>query len=224
VSLSLFDYKEAFELVKFLAESAMELGQPQPLAFRGGAFRYNEAILAAMAANKITLGFNYKYKSAHQSNSSENLPVFRWSNGITEFPMGLVEYRGGLRAFEFSSTSSLDFDDICNVHAYMERYFAEVGENAVLVMLMHSWSLLSLNQGTGYFEYGGDGLAQRFEHFLATLPSDVDVITAAQAALLLERGICKPGAFRNVGLASRSKHSCAGLDSSPIAATHKACG
>jgi hypothetical protein len=208
-SLSSFGREQASALFAFLTDSAVRLGQSRPVAFRGGAFRYNEAILAAMADYGVALGFNYKVKSTHQANNSANLPTFRWSNGITEFPMSLLECNGYLRAFEFSSTSAVNFGDLAGVQTYMNRYFADFGIDAVLVMLMHSWSLLYLAQETGYFEHRNDALAQQFDDFLAGLPSDVEVITAADAARLIEKGSFRPALERDVDLANRAKYGCA---------------
>jgi len=85
-NLSVFGREQAFSLFEFLTDSALRVGQTRPVAFRGGGFRYNDSVLDAMAAYGVTLGFNYRYKATHQSNNSELLPAFRWSNGITNSP------------------------------------------------------------------------------------------------------------------------------------------
>ena len=47
-----------------------------------------------------------------------------------------------LRLFEFSSTSSVDFKNEGLVAEYINSYFNNLGEDAILVMLLHSWSFL----------------------------------------------------------------------------------
>jgi hypothetical protein len=208
-SLHLQPPEKGLALLTFLSQSAVSLAGIPPVAFRGGAFAYNEGTLAAMARHKVLLGFNYHINCPYQSNNIQNLPTFRWSNGIVEFPMSYLRFRGQLQAFEFSSTSRLEFNDLDMVHAFMKQFFTELGSDAVLVLLMHSWSFLYLNRETGYFEYRDNLLAEQFEHFLASLPRDLEVITASQAARLVQTGSLAPALVRDVDLANFAKYGCA---------------
>jgi len=61
---------------------------------------------------------------------------------------------------------------------------------------------------SNHFQAQGDSLALLFERFLADLPSDVGVITAGQAARLIERGLFCPALVRDGDLANRAKYGC----------------
>lgn len=187
-------------LMEFLVDCACSLGNKRPVAFRGGAFRYNSAILYAMARCRVPLSFNYNIKTRYQFNNHSNRGVFRWSNGIVEIPMSYTEIRGRMREFEFSSTSSTDFRDEELVRSYMEQFYSEFGNDAVLVMLMHSWSFLYREKQPGgfYFEFKDERLAENFEHFLAGLPEDVTVTTASQLNQLIEEGLFKIPGSRSI--------------------------
>jgi hypothetical protein len=200
--------EKAHALFDFLLETASRLGGNHPIAFRGGAFAYNEAMLAAMAEFGVSLDFSYNSNSKYQANNTHNLPVFRWSNGITEFPMSVLRIRRDLRPFEFGSFSSLRFSDAEAVHAYLNQYFAELGDDAVLVLLLHSWSFLYLNRQTGCFEHQDDRLAGQFDRFLAGLPRDIEVLSASQAAALVRNGSFAPALVRDVDQANFSRHGC----------------
>lgn len=90
--------------MEFLANCALTMGGKAAVAFRRGAFRYNQAVLEAMIENRLRLSFNYNIRSTHQFNHERNRGVFRWSNGIIEIPMSYTHIRDEMREFEFSNT------------------------------------------------------------------------------------------------------------------------
>lgn len=191
-SLTHYSEAQASALIGFLREAAETSAGRAPVAFRGGAFRFNRAILEAMAEQGVTLSFNYKVKTDHQPASTSILPAFTWANGVTEVPMSVLFVNNYLRLFEFSSTSSVDFTNESLVEEYVDGYFKSLGEDAVLVMLLHSWSFLYRNDDTGYFEYRGDELAETFDRFLANLPSDIEVLSASDLHAQLASGEMSP--------------------------------
>ncbi len=199
-SLDQYTKPHAEALMEFLVECACNTGVKRPVAFRGGAFRYNAAILRAMERYQIPLSFNYNIKTRYQVNNEVNRGVFRWSNGIVEVPMSYTDIRGRLREFEFSSTSSTDFGDGELVRGYMDQFYSEFGDEAVLVLLLHSWSFLYREkQGDGfYFVYEDERLVENFERFLANLPDDVSVTTASELNELINEGRFKISNSRSI--------------------------
>jgi len=212
-----FELDQARSLFDFLLGATASWGVPRPVAFRGGAFRYNQAILIAMAENGINLGFNYKQLSVNQSQNAENLPSFRWSNGITELPLTMLPWQGRLQAFEFSATSGLQFSNLQSIYSYMNDYYQRLGDDAVLVLLMHSWSFLYMNRTTGYFEFKDEQLAEQFDAFLANLPQDVEVVSAADLARQVAQKSFVPARLRDVDLANFAKHGV--VDQKPTGAS-----
>jgi hypothetical protein len=200
LSLDRYDQAHANALMEFLVQSATSMGGRHPVAFRGGAFRYNRWILEAMVQHQVPLSFNYNLKTPHQSNNHHNVGLFRWSNGIIEVPMSYAEVRDKLREFEFSSTSATDFGDRDLVRDYMDKYYSEFGRNGILVMLMHSWSFLNRKkrgQNDFYYEYLDQNLAGNFERFLGSLPNDTDIITASELHEQVRQGTVSPGLSRS---------------------------
>jgi SAM-dependent methyltransferase len=183
------------------------MGAPKPIGFRGGAFRFNHEILAAMAKRGITISFNYHTLASHQSNNAVNLPVFRWDNGIYEIPMSFIEYSGKLLAFDLNG--EIDFKDHKKVHTLIDKFYASSSNDNVLVMLMHSWSLLHRNKDTGFYEYLNDNLAASFDQFLSKLPSDMRIVTATDLNHELQSQNLKVDITREIDLANRSKYGSA---------------
>ena len=206
-SLSGYTKERADILFDFLIDSAVGMGAPKPVGFRGGAFRFNHEILAAMEKRGITISFNYHTLASHQPNNAVNLPAFRWDNGIYEIPMSFIEYNGKLLAFDLNG--EIDFMDHKKVHTLIDKFYASSSNENVLVMLMHSWSFLHRNKDTGYFEYLNDNLAASFDQFLSKLPSDMRIVTATDLNHELQSHDLKVNITREVDLANRSKYGSA---------------
>jgi len=205
-SLNLFNREQAEVLMSFLLSQAAACGAPTPVAFRGGAFRYNADVLQAMANHGLILSFNYSTGNPHQSNNQENLPLFQWSNGVYEVPLTCVRRGDRLCPLEFNSPS-LRWDDPALIRDDISAYFREFGPDAVMVLLMHSWSLCVRDPSTGYFYYEDDRLANAFGGILANLPADVRVITARQLAAEIRSGQLRPSMVRDLKLAEPARHS-----------------
>jgi Methyltransferase domain len=196
-SLTSYSREHALGLMRFLAEFHERFAGCKAVAFRGGNFRFNQEVLTAMSECGLSLSFNYNVKSQHQRNNGVLLPMFRWNNGITEVPLSTVALRGFNRSFELSSAGSLSFADSGAVADFIDKYRFEFA-NSVLVMLLHSWSFLYRQEQTGFFEYRDSKLADSFERFLATLPEDIEVITASELARRLKDGSVKCEAVGDV--------------------------
>ena len=143
---------------------------PRPVAFRGGSFVYNAAILNSMAERGIMTSYNHNPvqrpgdpTQPYQNNSTGH----HWSNGVSEVP---VTWLRGER-----------FDEAHFGVPHMAELFASRGSGAhdPAVMIMHSWTLLEKDE-QGYFEYVDASKTAAFKNFLKNLANDHDVISASQ--------------------------------------------
>jgi len=199
-----FDIEQAGVLFDFLMRTAKECGAPTPVAYRAGGWRFNAAALHAMADNGLMLSFNYKAGDPRQPNNDQNLPLFQWSNGVYEVPLGVVRFAG--RACCFSFDSDLPLDDAAAIRGCMDSYFEQFGLDSVLVMIMHSWSFCVLDSSSGYFSYRNDERVGRFDAFLAHLGSDFTVITASELATAIRSGVVKPALVQDVELMDTARY------------------
>ncbi|MDQ3817160.1 MAG: hypothetical protein M3362_05655 [Acidobacteriota bacterium] len=196
------DYAEP--LMDFLVGYGKAVGGRMPIAFRGGSYRYNHEILKAMERAGLVLSFNYNTSANHQLNNEENISVFNWSNGITEVPIGNLYLDNRLKVFNFNSGT--DFSDTKFIRKYIKKYFAEFGPNAVLSLVMHSWSFLYPSEETGHFEYRDNHLRDKFESFLANLPRGVEVVTASQLSDLIREKKLKVERVRDIEILDKQKY------------------
>jgi hypothetical protein len=196
-AMNLFDLQAARFLLDYGIGLFREMAGVSPLAYRAGAFRYNSFILQALGEFGIPLSFQYYPSTALKQNypygfDAGPLPIFRWSNGIIEVPCGVYETPHPRRSapryigFEFQQLTSMErFRNI------MERCWANGPEFNVLVMVLHSWSFLGRNEA-GQFTWQGDGRAKFFREILASLPSDVEVISASNLLQKVRMGEIQP--------------------------------
>ncbi len=211
IGLSELPQDRAEILFDFLIDCAVEMGGVTPVAFRGGNFRFNHEILKVMKGKGIDLSFNYNINSLHQPNNATNFPMFKWSNDVLELPLAITESGGRMQPFEFNDfynyglLTSIRPDRHRAVYRFMEKYFRQF-ENAVMVMLMHSWSFTDVNPQTGYRTFRDLKLVNDFESFLANLPEQFEIITASDLLNRYREGSLNVGITRDVELMDREKY------------------
>lgn len=192
-AMNLFDDTAAQLAIDYAVKTFVSMAGVRPLAYRPGAFRYNQSILRALSAAGIKLAYQY-YPATHHLKSYPHgpdlgpMPVFRWSNGIVEIPMGCVENEQP-RTHRYTGFATIMKEN--KALAYMRRFYAMGPEFNTLVLLLHSWSFLSRNEER-IFEWKDKSPMKEFHGFLAHLPSNVEVVTAPQLLEKVEQGQIVP--------------------------------
>lgn len=147
-----------------------------PRAYRAGSFRWNRATLHALKMLGIQYSFNSCREAAAQEGintyASESSELFRWSNGIIEVPCG--ETGGGeeilhLRYPRKMPPGTRFFDAV-------RQAATGLSDDAVVVILLHSWSFLFRDQQSGHFYYGDQKHVDRFHRFLRQAAKEFDFI------------------------------------------------
>ncbi len=204
ISLSDVDRQRAGILLDFLQETAQKMGGGnKPVAFRGGSFRYNNVLLRQMKERGIDLSFNYNVLSQHQTNNSENLPLFKWNNGVFELPMANVYMNNWLRDLDFNDLNNFQFTDF--VYAFIDKYYTIYPSNSVAVMIMHSWSFCYTEENTRFKIFRDNKLVDNFDRFLANLPQDIEIVTATDVHNLITAGELQTDIVRDVDLVDKYK-------------------
>lgn len=159
-------------------------------AFRAGSFRWNASTLKALAKAKIPLAFNNSMNAylAGQSTYSEptNLP-YLWSNGVIEvpcterkfFPFFGKEWWG---RFQFPVSNHFRNPPWRVLNPYVGR-----GDSSLLVLVLHSWSLLYWDKN-GHAFYRDDKRLEDFRKLVRRLANDYDIITTEDFLDLYARG------------------------------------
>jgi hypothetical protein len=190
-AMNRWNYDHSKKVLGWMMERCGGWDIPTPIAIRGGGYRYNSNTLLAAGELGITLDFNYNHlhrkvplnePTQPQPFNYGPLPVFRWDNGITEVPVGSIRisddpaYHSSRKRFD--EYFLRDFSE--NLNEHIKRFFDESRGTGALVLLMHSWSFLGLNDKSGYYEFDGVEKRDAFENFLRELPDEFQVVSAAE--------------------------------------------
>lgn len=166
---------------------------PPFIAYRAGSYRYSQGLVQAMPKAGIAFSFNYNIAGRSQHGLGlANVAMFRWENDVVEIPVSYVDQ---------PEAAPVRFDDsVCiagagprDAYALISRFQQQWRSSNVLVMMMHSWSLLDLDSRTDHFEYRGPDKTRAFDRFLASLPRHVKVVTATELSSLVARGVVSVG-------------------------------
>lgn len=173
-----YSQDQAHALLEFLVAEAVAGGAPTPVAFRGGSYQFGPGVLDAMSSLGLHISSNYNAAHASDRKAVENLPLFRWPNGVLELPIAQLPAADG-------SWSKFSFDNMdCGnqelVRDYIRRFFAAFGGKVPLPAIMHSFSFLEVNSRTRHFEYAGEGPVRAFDRYCEVLAQECRVIGQAE--------------------------------------------
>jgi len=163
-------------------------GVPPFLAYRAGSYRYSQGLVQAMPQAGLAFDYNYNITGRSQRKLGlKNVAMFRWENDVVEIPVSYVEQPPAAPVqFNDSAyvTSGRPQDAVDLILKFQEQWHSP----NVMIMMMHSWSLLALKPGSDYFEYAGPAKADLFDRFLTALPPQVKVVTATDVSKLVAQG------------------------------------
>jgi hypothetical protein len=161
-------------------------GVPAPVAYRAGAYRYSVGVVDILPS--LGFGEDYDYnilgKSQATSAAHGEMPTFRFDDGLVEIPISYIDHCGVPDRFDdytyLDEGFDVAYDDI--------RRYQDEHPRSVLVLMLHSWSLLAPDAAKQYFVYDGAGRRIAFDQFLAGLPSFVEVVSAREVHDRIARG------------------------------------
>lgn len=207
--LNQYDYKKAEFTIGYFSKMISELTGKPVLGFRAGSFRWNADTIRALKAANIPLSFN---NSMHASivgqciySEPTNLP-YMWSNGIVEVPMTERQFyprvRRGLWAITDFFVKHLKIRDRypdfgkewwrrlqfpAGYGNFPSQILGPYRSNPLLVVLMHSWSLLYWDKDK-YGKYRDDRRIEFYRKFVQGLAKNYDIITSAEFIELHSQG------------------------------------
>jgi hypothetical protein len=185
-AMNFFDPTAARHVLEHGVELFEKMAGFRPIAYRGGAFRYNGHMLQSVSDCGIPLSFQYYPATALKSAFPHGfdagiLPVFRWSNGVIEVPVGLYENphpRKGLPRYKGFELQEL-IGGVQQARTMMDAFWSRGPDYRVYVMVLHSWSFLHRSEN-GHYVWKDDSKVRLFRDLLAHLPKDVKVVSATE--------------------------------------------
>ena len=165
-------------LADFLVDSYFDIAGVQPIGFRGGGYRYNRLLLDALAKRGVV--FDSSYNVGRPTNQPGLLGIrrqFTWENGILEIPISCVDnFQGTGKLVEFNFNTSY-LPNITDLFEFLDGFYGQQGEDALAILVMHSWSLLFLDSTTGHFNRPVLANIDRLKGFLDGLSGAYEVLT-----------------------------------------------
>lgn len=176
-------------IVDYCLEQYRKCTAKAPVIFRGGEYRFGEAILRKLKEKGVAADASYNFIRPQKKPINKQ---FVFENGLLELPIGVLPKKEGL------SSQVLNFNE---VHLYpvkeedMERclkeyeklfhdFYEGYGNAALAATVMHSWSFCYERerfQTSGYMDRPNPYAAKFFDCFLSYFKDKIDFITAAQA-------------------------------------------
>jgi len=180
--------EQADALMQFLRERQLHATGVAPIAYRGGGYRYGPATVRAMGRHGVRLNSSYVATSDNQLFKAGRLPQYRWDNGCLEVPVSCMNLYKSQEKFYHLNFNHSSCADVRRMMMSLEAFYRQMGDDAIAVMVMHSWSF-SREQENGYFSAPLPENIERFERFLQAIAGKVEVIDSATAVSLMEKGV-----------------------------------
>jgi len=137
------DFRDVTNAVfDFICDAQLQATGKAATAFRGGGYRFNRNVLDAMMERGVRIVSSVNISRKTQPAKLPPTRQFCWSNGGYEIPVSVMPSprtpgRGVDYNFNARTLSSVD-----RMMDFARSFFAHHGDDAIAVMVLHSWSLL----------------------------------------------------------------------------------
>lgn len=192
--LNQYDEAKAYFTIEYFSRFLSEIKKGPITAFRAGSFRWNAGTLRAQGKLGIPLSFNNSmraYVDGVCPYAEATTQPFVWSNDVIEVPITERKFPTfeknvwwGRLAFPSSHSHSDPPWWVLLPYTFGRRL-------PVLVLLMHSWSLLYWDEN-GYGVYRDEKRIEDFYKLMKKLAKDYDIITTEDFLDLHARGKITP--------------------------------
>lgn len=180
-------------LASFLYDAQVRTTGVAPVAFRGGGYRYSLPLLQALNREGVKLNSSYNPTRSTQPFALGVRPQFCWGRGMYETPISVaVGFQGREQPFDYNFNASTFID--CSITQgidrhleFLDQFFHQQGDEAVAVLVLHSWSFLR-RDAAGQFVAPNLDAPERLDALLSALSSTTSFITATGALELFEQG------------------------------------
>jgi hypothetical protein len=179
--------EQADAMMAFLCDRQMKATGVAPIAYRGGGYRYGPATVRAMGRHGVRLNSSYVATSDNQLFKAGRLPQFKWDNGCLEVPISCMTLYQSQEKFYHLNFNHSSCADVRRMMMTLEAFYRQMGDDAIAMMVMHSWSF-SKEGPDGHFSTPIPDYLERFDRFLAAIAGKIEVIDSATAVRLLDSG------------------------------------
>jgi hypothetical protein len=172
----LFSRDIAFKTLEVAVDTFEHVCGRRPRAYRAGSFRWNRWTIEALHEQRIPYSFNSSRSTSSRPDYStfahDASHCFRWSNRVVEVPCGEGRFRSELVSLRYP----IRLPSGCDFHDLVQAVHRSNHDALVLVVVLHSWSLLGRDPETGHVRYDGPGFLDRFMRFVDKARHDFEFI------------------------------------------------
>lgn len=180
-------HAQAHLLFNFAVDAHRRTTGCDPLAFRGGGYRYNREVLRELASHDFRFDSSYNPSRKNQPFNIGASKQFRWDCGVVELPISCVpNFKNTGRLFDYNFNADVlmsgSVDECVAKHdQYLQEFFSLHGEDAIAVLVMHSWSFLVINDN-GHYDNPNSVVVSKFEALIKLLSERYLVVTTENLA------------------------------------------
>ena len=182
-SLALAGSAQTHIIVDYVIGQQLLATGRKPLVVRGGGFSFNMELLEELEFQGIAAHSGlapHRWRQPLWLNAEK---PFRWSNGVLEIP--LSRYPDKKRKWREVSLDNPSITSLEAFRAAIGAFHATAGEDALAVITMHSWSLLSRSGGKWRMD---QRRGEMFLEILEDLGGTHDVLTTGDVVKLADAG------------------------------------
>lgn len=180
--------EQAELLLDYAVQTHSQISTKQPVAFRGGGYRYSGPVLSILAKHGFRFNSCYNPARINQPFNIGPLRQFQWTENIIELPISCIaNFKRTKRLYEYNFNGDLllrgTIDDCLQSHnLFLQTFFKTYGDDAVAVLVMHSWSLLKFNKESGHYDDVRQDAAEKFAALLGMLTKNYTIVSADELA------------------------------------------
>lgn len=167
--------RDSKKIIDYVTDKYIQCSNKLPIAYRGGEYRFGISILKILKEKGYIVDSSYNYLRP------ESLPInkqFKYENDLIEFPLGILADKKPIN-FNYQllvPKSREEFDEKINEYKNIfDKYYAYYGEDAIVSLLMHSWSFMydvEHFKATGHIDSPNLLLAEFFDYFLENMKEE----------------------------------------------------
>ena len=171
------------KMIDYVTRKFVECTGRNPIAYRGGSYRFGISILKALKDRGYIADLTY---NCERPQILEVNKQFKYENNLIELPVGILPENKPLN-FNCNSLmpkSKEEYGRVIETYKKLfNHYYNYYGQEAVLTFLMHSWSFMYKSDrwiSKGYLDTPNDILVDFFDYFIEMMKEEVDFVSVSQ--------------------------------------------
>jgi len=176
--------EDTVKIIDYVTDRFVECTGRTPIAYRGGEYRFGIEVIKYLKEKGYKADLSYNYVRPQILPQNKQI-VFE--NGLMEFPLGIMPNRKPINFnYQYLMPASRDeFAEKAEIYMnFFKDYCAYHGDDAVVSVLMHSWSFMhdaDYFATTKLMDKPNDLMVEFYDYLLGFLSDYVDFVSVTEA-------------------------------------------